>query len=54
MFKGLGVFLIVESIFLLGGEGATGIFVVGRGVTATKGREIEEFFSRFNFVSNFL
>jgi len=36
MFEGLGAFLIVDSIFLLRGGGATNIFVVGGGASSTK------------------
>ena len=53
MFEGLGAFLIVESMFLLE-EGATSVFAVGGEATTMKGGEVEEFFSRFNFASNFL
>jgi len=54
MFKGLGAFLTVESMFLLEEEGATSVFAVEGEATTMKGREVEEFFSRFNFASNFL
>ena len=47
-------FLIVESTFLLGEEEATSVFTMGGGVTTTEDRKVEEFFSRFDFTSNFL
>jgi len=47
MFKGLGAFLTVDSTFLLGGGGATDVFVVGGEVVPMEGREIEVFISIF-------
>ena len=38
MFEGLEAFLIVDSIFLLEGGGATNIFVMGGGAFSTEGR----------------
>jgi len=38
MFEGLGSFLTVDSTFLLGGGGATDIFVVGGGAASVEGR----------------
>jgi len=39
MFKGLGAFLIVDLTFLLGGGGATDVFVVGGRATSVEDRE---------------
>jgi len=47
MFKGLGAFLTVDSTFLLGGGGATDVFVVGGEVVPMEGGEIEVFISIF-------
>jgi len=47
MFKGLGAFLTVDSMFLLGGGGDTDIFVVEEGVASMKGRGVEVFISIF-------
>ena len=38
MFKGLRAFLTVDSTFLLGGGGATDIFIVGGEASFAKGR----------------
>ena len=38
MFEGLGPFLMVISIVLLGEDGATNMFVVGRGAASAEDR----------------
>ena len=38
MFEGLGSFLTVDSMFLLGEDGAADIFVVGGRVASAEGR----------------
>ena len=43
MFKGLRVFLTVDLTFLLGGGGATDVFVVGEGAASAEGRREEVF-----------
>jgi len=52
MFKGLGAFLTVESTFLLGGGGATDVFVVGRGAFSAEGREEGVFIFMFEVEVN--